>query len=1153
MASIRRRSGRQQVKYKEASSSEDDGDDPATKSAKTKLKQMLNEDSDADSDFEKETKKNGADLSEDSSSDNEENVNEDLQEEKVEIMNIKKNKNASSSAKKSPFAANNKTSPSTHGIQKSLNLSDSESSSDEEMAEVRKKKNATLGVARTDMRVCSFEDEEEKSPTGQGTVGASDDVTSSQTLIALAQSLNKLDSAWTDSGLPKEDVKDEPFDFKPDIASPVKTRHAKKDKSTKTPAKTSRLDDTNMDSISKLLAAGENLSEGDSDDDNSDGEDDTANDNSEQQSNQHAFPAEGIQVTISMPGKSKRKKKDFDVQAFVKRELSKARHKTQELMHQSHFVCLVAHLHYVNSVLCDPTLRAAALSIIPPAHTHKPANVTLMNLAAMVSWIRDRYSLDLAPGSELITRSGTVRTRVLKVIETYFPMDLFDQVCVFILVCRALGLDTRLVMNLDVVPLKPQNDDKKPAATKAKTSPEPSTTETKSKNATKRKLKGSDSEGDEEEYEKSKAKGPKKSLSSKLAEKKSKENSKIKVEPKDKSSSKDKSHSSRNNSSKEKSSRDKSSSNSKSASNDKSFSKDKSSSSRDKSSSSRDKSSSTRDKSFSSRDKSSSSRDKSSSHHKSTSNDKSSSNEKSSARDKSSSSRDKSSSSRDKSSSSRDKSSSSRNKSSNGNSSLPDASPSVAKPSSRSSRAKSRDEMKNEEEIKNGVHDKEEDRLPKRKACRAVIEIINNTKGEERISGSQVDGSNDLSRTKKSRKHSVSSSDEDFEPSNNTHTPSSSNKKKQQTKKRKSSGEEFEFSPPGPSKSSRNSIVPKKKPDTSLNYWVEVYLEKEKKWICVDLFNGKTNKPPEIEKRLAKPIFYILSVDNKGFYKDVTRRYASDYMTSTRKIRYDEKWIDKTLKKYTQKSNTAKAKQEDLELSRKAEEAPMPTTVSGFKSHPLYALKRHLLKFEAIYPPEAPSLGWCRSEPVYARECVHTLQGRTSWLKEGRVVKVGEDPYKIVTARPKYDRMTGTVVKDQPLECFGHWQTQLYVPPPAKDGKVPRNEYGNVELFKPWMLPKGTVHIPITGLQRVLRKLSVDAAPAMMGWEFSGGGCHPVFDGYVVCEEYADLVVDAWNQDQKDREEKAEEKREKRIVDNWRRLVKGLFIRERIQSKYMKK
>ena len=37
-------------------------------------------------------------------------------------------------------------------------------------------------------------------------------------------------------------------------------------------------------------------------------------------------------------------------------------------------------------------------------------------------------------------------------------------------------------------------------------------------------------------------------------------------------------------------------------------------------------------------------------------------------------------------------------------------------------------------------------------------------------------------------------------------------------------------------------------------------------------------------------------------------------------------------------------------------------------------LERHLLKFEAIYPPDAPPLGWLKSEPVYARECVHTLQ-----------------------------------------------------------------------------------------------------------------------------------------------------------------------------------
>lgn len=56
-------------------------------------------------------------------------------------------------------------------------------------------------------------------------------------------------------------------------------------------------------------------------------------------------------------------------------------------------------------------------------------------------------------------------------------------------------------------------------------------------------------------------------------------------------------------------------------------------------------------------------------------------------------------------------------------------------------------------------------------------------------------------------------------------------------------------------------------------------------------------------------------------------------------------------------------------------------------------------------------------------------------------------------------QMTGQFVKDLPLEVFGFWQVEDYVPPPAVNGKVPRNEYGNVELYKPCMLPKGTVHL----------------------------------------------------------------------------------------------
>ena len=121
----------------------------------------------------------------------------------------------------------------------------------------------------------------------------------------------------------------------------------------------------------------------------------------------------------------------------------------------------------------------------------------------------------------------------------------------------------------------------------------------------------------------------------------------------------------------------------------------------------------------------------------------------------------------------------------------------------------------------------------------------------------------------------------------------------------------------------------------------------------------------------------------------------------------------------------------------------------------------------------------------------------------------------------------------------------------ARDGKVPRNEYGNVELFKPWMMPKGCVQIPINGMQSVIRKSGIDAAPAMVGWDFSSGGSHPVFDGYVVCQENAEALMDAWNQEQEVKAQRERDKREKRVTDNWKRLVKGLMFRENMRLKYM--
>lgn len=208
-----------------------------------------------------------------------------------------------------------------------------------------------------------------------------------------------------------------------------------------------------------------------------------------------------------------------------------------------------------------------------------------------------------------------------------------------------------------------------------------------------------------------------------------------------------------------------------------------------------------------------------------------------------------------------------------------------------------------------------------------------------------------------------------------------------------------------------------------------------------------------------------------------------------------------------------------------------------------------MLKFQAIYPPEPPILGYIREEAVYPRDCVFTLHSRESWVKEARVVKLHEKAYKMVTTM-KWDRAKNKVIRDIPLEIFGIWQTQDYDPPTAENGLVPRNGYGNVELFKPQMLPHGTVHLQLPGLNKVCKKLNIDCAQAVVGFDSHGGFSHAVFDGYVVCKEFEEKVIDGWNREQEEIEKKEREKTDKRVFGNWRKLIKGLLIRERLKRKY---
>lgn len=80
--------------------------------------------------------------------------------------------------------------------------------------------------------------------------------------------------------------------------------------------------------------------------------------------------------------------------------------------------------------------------------------------------------------------------------------------------------------------------------------------------------------------------------------------------------------------------------------------------------------------------------------------------------------------------------------------------------------------------------------------------------------------------------------------------------------------------------------------------------------------------------------------------------------------------------------------------------------------------------------------------------------------------------------------------------------------------------------------------------------MGIDCANAVIGFDYHSGSCHPTFDGFIVCEEFAEQVVAQWWLDQKEAQRKEEEKFNQRVYGNWKKLVRGLMIRQHLQRKY---
>ncbi|KAK4051528.1 hypothetical protein OIV83_002668 [Microbotryomycetes sp. JL201] len=355
-------------------------------------------------------------------------------------------------------------------------------------------------------------------------------------------------------------------------------------------------------------------------------------------------------------------------------------------------------------------------------------------------------------------------------------------------------------------------------------------------------------------------------------------------------------------------------------------------------------------------------------------------------------------------------------------------------------------------------------------------------------------------------------------------------------------------------------------------FWVEAYSRYNKVWISLDpvrkRYRCKSHMEPPRASR-ENQLLYAVAYEEDESVRDVTPRYAKSFTNVTAKARAPSKkntdWFEAMLIPFHRNFQLARPfmglrardRVEEKELWDAKHNEPFPTSVGGFKNHPNYVLEQHLLRDEMLRPGTKPLGLFKGTEPVYPRSAVVTVKSEENYWRIGRIIKPNEIPFKWVKARTvtinkkraeAMAQMEGEEAQQQAL--YAYEQTALYKPPPVKNGKVPRNKFGNIDLYVPSMLPDGAIHLTSKHAAKCAKALGVDYAEAITGFEFRQRRANPVITGIVVASDQAELLLDAIAESEHAAEEREFAKLQERCLKRWRKLILGLRIRQRVQASY---
>lgn len=160
-----------------------------------------------------------------------------------------------------------------------------------------------------------------------------------------------------------------------------------------------------------------------------------------------------VEINVKLPSDVKCKKGQ-DMQNVLRRRMNTICKETQVLVHKVHILAWISYGNRLNNILNSPEVLGSALSLVPSKKAYPPKQCDLNYLEDYIKWFSKKIKLS----SKTDPLSKITVSSLVKQFSNCEAKTRYELIVLFIAMLRSLGLSVRLVINFNVVSIKPSSE-----------------------------------------------------------------------------------------------------------------------------------------------------------------------------------------------------------------------------------------------------------------------------------------------------------------------------------------------------------------------------------------------------------------------------------------------------------------------------------------------------------------------------------------------------------------------------------------------------------------------------------------------------------------------------------------------------------------------